>query len=951
MRNLTRYTTLVLAVLSFCTMATSQQLRFSHFTIDDGLPTNQIQSLSTDGVGFLWMESPEGITRYDGSNFHHIDWMDITTSDHDSIQSIIGQRNNQIIGLYQQRAYAFGLDCNIDDYSFLNVSQQLIGISNALNPILIENLTCKNLNSDSLEIITSTDGPDIQWINYHPDTAIINIPNKGLYTAHLEGQELSINSINAPIPTSPLLNAWGTQEGVWYISGNQIIKWGRDFNVLQYEISIPLGYEQIQHIHSDGDYVFFAAGSRLYRLDLETQETLLLSVGMNIQSEINDLYLDHEENLWVATEGDGLFCIYQSYFSGYSLGILGQTSVHHLYNTQNMGLLAATDDGLFIISSGWSRLPLSDENNPTAIYYIQENESGNIYLRTDKYIQQFKNGTLSECLELDSNHKLFSVSQHNIGITTDNHSKWNISSGCNLDDIVASYDITEPVNCIQRGMENDIWLGTHQGLFQITGDGNLLSFTQENGLAHNRVNDLRMGPNQKLYIGTDGGLSIMNIHNKRFRNYTNLPSPKCRKLAVNGDGKVWIYTLTGIYSFTPDEEEDIQQLGIPVNGVNALEVDKNGKLWIGTPRGLLSYSNNTFRNRPAPHLFWNELYLDNSSIESPDNIILSPNGILDVSFGSIAYKDVQKVTFQYKLQDEAPWQNTKNRSLTFSNLNPGNYNLQIRVQHPNSTWSKPLSLSFEVIPPFWKRWTFIVPILLLITALIAGFLRNVRKREKKKIETRRRYAELELKALQSQMSPHFIFNTLNAIQHAIMKGNSQVANTSLNRFATLMRLFLESSKSKYIPLQDEVQMLQLYCELTRLCYEGKFDYTIKVDPNLDLEDTEIPSMMIQPHVENAIRHGLLPLKEKGNLDIDFSMNKQYLVCTIKDDGIGRTKAKELKKQSQQVRTSIGNTLTQERANILNEIHHSNIRIKITDLRGRKGNPLGTDVKIIIPTDL
>ncbi|MGB1216394.1 MAG: sensor histidine kinase, partial [Saprospiraceae bacterium] len=274
--------------------------------------------------------------------------------------------------------------------------------------------------------------------------------------------------------------------------------------------------------------------------------------------------------------------------------------------------------------------------------------------------------------------------------------------------------------------------------------------------------------------------------------------------------------------------------------------------------------------------------------------------------------------------------------------------LEIQGKSPDSSWSESLMLPFLIQSPIWKQWWFYALLTLGILSFSGIIASTIRKRERNRILLNRRFAEAELKALQAQMSPHFIFNTLNAIQYTILKQDLQLAGRSLNDFASLMRLFLESSQQKQVSLDDEIKMLRHYCELTRMCYEGKFDFNIKVDPQIEMEDISIPGMLLQPHLENAIQHGLLPKNNKGWLTIQFDMaDKETLRCIIRDDGIGRTASAKRKENSNRLHQSRGMILTQDRAAILNEVYDADIDIEIKDLKNKNGNALGTDVIILI----
>jgi sensor histidine kinase YesM len=197
------------------------------------------------------------------------------------------------------------------------------------------------------------------------------------------------------------------------------------------------------------------------------------------------------------------------------------------------------------------------------------------------------------------------------------------------------------------------------------------------------------------------------------------------------------------------------------------------------------------------------------------------------------------------------------------------------------------------------------------------------------------------------MNPHFIFNSLNSIQSYILSNDAEKAVLYLGKFSQLMRLILTNSAYKFISLKEELKSITYYLDLEKLRFENKFDYTITVDKSLDEEFIEIPPMIIQPYIENAIIHGLLHKPTKGKIDIDFRPDGQRIICTVVDDGVGRQRSMEIAKQSGIKRKSRGMLITQARLEILNRQSDDEFSVKVFDLKDEKGNPAGTKVELII----
>jgi PAS domain S-box-containing protein len=211
-------------------------------------------------------------------------------------------------------------------------------------------------------------------------------------------------------------------------------------------------------------------------------------------------------------------------------------------------------------------------------------------------------------------------------------------------------------------------------------------------------------------------------------------------------------------------------------------------------------------------------------------------------------------------------------------------------------------------------------------------------------EANKKIGELKLMALRSVMSPHFIFNVLNSIQFFIAKNDRLNAINYLSTFSKLIRSILTQSVNNKIKLADEIDMLKNYVQLEMTRFENKFDFKLEVNPDVDIDAIEIPSLLIQPYVENAILHGLYNKHEKGTLSIRIAEEGNFVVFEIEDDGVGRKAALELRKKNFPAHKSMGIKLTEERLRLINL--HNSTGFEIEDLADDHG-PLGTRVRIKI----
>lgn len=250
------------------------------------------------------------------------------------------------------------------------------------------------------------------------------------------------------------------------------------------------------------------------------------------------------------------------------------------------------------------------------------------------------------------------------------------------------------------------------------------------------------------------------------------------------------------------------------------------------------------------------------------------------------------------------------------------------------------------------QWIFIgsivaiVLIILLVTLFL--FIQYRQRQNQNRIELEKRSLETEQRLLRSQMNPHFIFNSLSSVQNYISIDDKIAAMSFLSKFAELIRNILENSRESTIPLEDEIRTLNLYCKLEQLRLKNKFDFSIKVEESVDTQNVFVPPMLVQPFVENAIKHGLRGKEGKGLLEIGFKKNKSVIYCTVRDSGIGRKAAKDMPDKKHH---SLALKIIQERLEVLEDVYEENLGFKINDLTDEQNNATGTEVLLTIPFEV
>jgi hypothetical protein len=374
----------------------------------------------------------------------------------------------------------------------------------------------------------------------------------------------------------------------------------------------------------------------------------------------------------------------------------------------------------------------------------------------------------------------------------------------------------------------------------------------------------------------------------------------------------------------------------------------------GTETGFISFDPEKMTSPAIPHQL--TIYAIYSSrgrkFVSNEGIHVSTDEALTFEFSSVDLFGSKNVTYQYRLTSmNQHWIDlgTENR-VTFSSLPPGKYTFRARASMNGVDWIEADDAPVVRISiPFYKNPTIYLMAVGLTLGLIGFVWYQRRSNQLKETVLKQQLSDLEIKAIRAQMNPHFVFNALNSIQYFTYSGNVDKANEYLSDFAKLMRLVLQQSKDGFISLESEVELLELYLKIEALRFASEFTYLISIDDELaDAEHIYLPSMVIQPFVENAIKHGLIPKKGEKKLDVKFYSHNGNLYCDIRDNGIGITASKKMADE-QRIRipqTSMGMDLVRKRLNMhaSGYFHKDAIEIKEIEPTGS-----GTLITIYLPT--
>lgn len=971
---------LVIALLLFAELVPAQTLFFRNYSVEDGLPFINVSTIFQDSKGNLWSGGYGGLSKFDGKTFINYSpkeglsnhFVTCITEDNqsnlwigtiDGINKFDGKKfstfrtehgllSNNITAAIRDKNNDlwFGTDKGISKLTggtFINFSEKDGLCNNQVNSLFCDHLG--GIWSATANGLSHFDGKEFK--NYSTGNGLLS----NIVYAVAEDKEGNI---------------WvGTEKGLCEISGNKAVSYNNPNYTNDLAIhDLLVDFKDNIWIGSNNGLAKFEHG-KFIRYSIRRDQNSNL---------VGCLFQDFENNLWIGTYA-GLFKYRGNPFISYG--------IHDgLTNNFIFGILRDSKGSLWVGSQGGGLYRFVDED------FVQYSDDQGLHAKTINNIFEYKPGELWLATEQ--------------GLIIYNGTSFQKNNG---DGDV----FTHPINYIFRDSKNNIWLGGKNAVYRYNGtsfekfnikfrsqkaevwsfcedktgniwigsylgglvkfDGkNFIECSKEIGIDNDSFLASVTDDNGNLYFGTLDGLWILDPSSMKLVNFNKndgMSSDLVYSLTFEkGKHQLWVGTNQGLNLINIDEfwktrTKKIIPFG-KQEGFSGVEcnsgsfVDNDGTIWFGTVYGLIKYDPKEYIENNAESkisitgfkLFYNDTML------SKDMHLSSSDNNISFSYSGICLTNPAKVNYSHILEGfEKNWSPpSPERISTYSNLQPGTYTFKVISSNNEGVWNEvPASFSFTIDRPFYKTWWFVaLSLLTVLSALVFSLrfrIRQIKNREKRKTELNKKIAQIESQALRAQMNPHFIFNTLSSIQHYISTNDTDAALKYLSKFAKLMRKIMDNSKQPMIPVAEELNALDLYLELEVMRFDKKFSYNITVDKAIDQNYDQIPSMLIQPYVENAIIHGLLPKDGPGRIQIDLKRMNQTILCTIEDNGIGREKSKEFKKNRVQQHKSMGMSITQERLDILNSSLNSNLNAEIIDLY-EDGKPSGTKVQLVIPLE-
>ncbi|WP_162903288.1 sensor histidine kinase [Taibaiella koreensis] len=943
-----------------------------HYTINEGLPSNTVYSAFQDSRGFIWFCTNWGVSRFDGHYF-------------ENITSKQGLPDNEIFDMMEDPWHRCWLLCYNGKPAYILDGK----VYSTHNDALCRSVERAGIKYHFFSYNVQNEFCLIGKRTYivHKDRITVSDPGRTFEGTplpfHYAGVDYVIDPDRILKKTS---HGWDTLlEGSYIctafygghlygvLSRDALYRSGTKFFCdINFSGTKPLvklvrtPYKILKFVPGKNKEIWCCTEAGVFAYDPAKQEIDSRQAVALKGTAVNHFFTDHQGNSWYLTASDGIYMDAPNAIEIYDrkTGLSRDNVLSVCYTPE--GILAGYDNGLidqigdgsiisFNINSGnfWNRvrymLPINQAaflaGTDAGLYKISRASGKNEMMLNAPQ----KSGCLAgnSCLVGFNNWRHGGTALYNIA-----RDVWNYLPFAAATTLVTATAIDD---------QQTLWMGTINGLYYCR-ENVIQQWVGNGALPDRHITSLAVTKKGQVVVSTpNDGLYILDKQKMTLHldERKGLISNLCSKAAVDEQGRIWVCTDKGIDRVTllDDSTCTIYHLstaeGLPMHIINDIAFAA-GKAYLATSRGIVVIRQDQTDLTVPSQVYVLSLSHKNKVINYPRNVSLKYNeNNVVISYTCISYVGGNDITYRYLLRGSSGNDTiqTTQSTLNLGALKPGQYELMIWAAGKNNNWSKSAAVLYlTILPPFWGEIWFIVLVILAMLLLLALIYKRrvavLKRRETEIASRRRRMAELEMQALRAQINPHFMFNSLNAIQNYYSENDERSANYYMSAFARLIRQTLNHSKEHWISLADEVSLLKTYIELEQMRSRHAFAYRIELGP--EMEQEKIPTMLLQVYTENAIIHGLRHLDGiRGKLTISFHRDGSNIVCTIEDNGVGFVKAKALDSRPGNYE-SMGMKITDGRIATINELYNTYIAVNILDKNTLQGYGQGTIVIIIIP---
>jgi ligand-binding sensor domain-containing protein/uncharacterized protein YdcH (DUF465 family) len=964
----------------------SQTPLLRHITDEQGLPSMSVYDVLQDKKGFMWMATEKGIYRYDGIFFKYYHGKVLRGT---ALSYLQEDKYGRIWGLtFAGQLWhtegdslkpfkAFDKDYKGGIPEFFVTKNNSVWISSSFNPVFCYSMdemkkdTGKVLYKDKNEKIESHNNP----MAMKNDT-IFSMRANGYIHKLLQGNDLySPYQLKSKIPILQnfYTNVFTSNDRVLVVTVglNQAKIFVSELidDKLKIIFESNVKSERVNNVLIEKD-IWLATYNGVMHFDKKGNLLNHFLKGKIVGNVIKD----NEGSYWFCTPSDGVYMIpslqMKSLNANFQIKKLTYNGLHHIYLGAAEGYILTFDEKQNQLNNTFKVDNFEDfqsfnwlKNQYNALFFTNKSyyalNAKNQITRYNKFPND--NGynfttTIKESALLKDVDYIYSASS--LGAF-----KW---SSKNLNFIY--YNKRRFSSVKSNPKTDEVWYGSAEGFIVVDKKDAIRDIKTPFSIA-----DFAIAPNGKVWIATDRqGLVLMenNVIIRSWKENDGLIGNRVQKIVPDDNNVFWLTTDGGIQRFDANNYtfKSITRannlLGTTIYDMTITDKD----VWVATSKGVQFFPKNIAMTPSVkPTLFIDGITLNDKSIDSTQNTYtFNQNATnIQINFTGLSYFSSDRFLYRYRIpQLDSTWISTEPTSnyARFQSLTNGNYTFEVQLVTEDGRTSDVESIAISVRPIIWKQWWFYTLValgsIITITIYFRRIIRRIKERnlfeqkataaELDKTRAEEAYRRAQLSALKAQMNPHFLFNALNSIQAYIFSNEKNEANAYLGKFSELMRQTLEMSQNDTISLDDEIQMLELYLSLEAMRLKNELVWTVKTALNINRFNTQIPPLLIQPYLENGIKHGLSPKKMDRKISVYFYQNEDnYLICEVTDNGIGRAKAREFRMLRQKKHTSFSTSATEQRLNLLNLGRNDKIMVEYEDLFATDGTPAGTKAIIRI----
>ena len=910
--------------------------KFEVFTIEDGLLSNLCLRLYEDPRGRIWiMHYRRGLSLYENGQFREYEH-------NDSLQKFV---KPSFI-----RDIAVDLGDTMWFYTYNLGDHGRVLPDGTLDKEIKDHFPETDFRFDAIKIHNDWVLPDRRCRSGN-----INTVGRRLTSVHPypKGFQIHVSDSTAFLmPRSWLeLKADRTYADHVFSNGGQLFSINGDTS----ECILVLKNDIQDLEEQDSLHVWVAASDGLRLVNIQ-DGTVARFILQNIS--ISSVLKDRESGVWITTLGKGLIYIPNPKMNSLeSSGLQESLPIGMIENT-GLGLFIGGSRSLFKLNLNYTLDQISTGGRGGMIQDITSDGLVVNGVHPAKKNSIYRDFTSRKIIRVDSNRTVGGGS----GIALlDNDSVIYVSIFRKNTLDITSADYSGLVLSILKTSDSIILIGDAIGLHEF----NFVSLTIERhssmGTMEFRSNEL-IQTSTGIWVGTNGEKLIFLTEDSLFHLDNDEIPAIITSMNIRGD-KLWIGGPEGIHLFEVDyssTKPGLQFLqainsadGLPNTDVVDFEFFDD-KIWIAL-RDQVVYIDTLALALSAqvPGVSFTSLLVNNTrrAIETEFNLSYKENSV-EIEYSGLSYVQLGSINYMYRIGDaNADWILTDSRSLQFASLRPNKYHFEVKASSRSGKWGEPISMDFRVRPAWWNTWGFRSIMIFLLLAIGLAFRRAQQVRREKAAHNERTMSEYRQLALSAQMNPHFVFNSLNSIQNFILKSQPLEAYQYLSKYSKLMRQTLENLRSPYIPLEAELTALEAYIEMELIRFDRSFKFELEIRDDINIDATQIPGLLLQPILENAIWHGLLR-KESGSriLIVRLFKKDEGIICQIQDNGVGRKNEDGIDPKGQQGKKhkSRGTEITKDRLRLLHGLQGSKFVFEIDDLQSDDGIPSGTRVTLSIP---